>query len=536
MNTIYVFGHKKPDTDSVCGSIALSYLKNQMGLKTEPRILSEINLETAYVLNKFNVPIPKYLNDVKIQIRDVKYKKNYFINREESIYKTYKYMKEKEITGLPIVDNKKIFTGYVSLREIAKELIISSTTVINTSFDNISATLKAKEIYRHNNFINGRVIVSDYNLLNQNDFKNLIIVGANQNKILKHLIKNEAKLIILTKNRILTENEKELINNYNANVIITPFDLNKVIKTIDLSNPIKSIQRGSSAITIEPNDYLTDFIDLSNKYKHTNYPVVNSRGICEGMLRVIDTNEYTKKNVILVDHNDPSQSVDGLTEANIIEIVDHHNIGNISTTSPINFRNMSVGSVSTVVYHLFLEQNIEIPKTIAALMLSGILSDTLLFASPTTTKIDVEVAKKLSKISNINIKEYGLKLLKSGVSIAGLTEEDVIYKDFKNYVAGEHKVGVAQVFTTSFLEYKNNISNYIQTLNNISNNNNYKVVCLFITDILKNDSYLIYNESAQKYLEDAYGINNLTQGYLLKGVVSRKKQMVPLILDVIEKV
>ena len=197
---------------------------------------------------------------------------------------------------------------------------------------------------------------------------------------------------------------------------------------------------------------------------------------------------------------------------------------------------MSVGSVNTVIYYLFLEQSIKIPEKIAALMLSGILSDTLLFASPTTTDTDKEVAEKLSKITGINISEYGLELLTSGVSIEGLTEEEVIYKDFKTYTAGDHRVGVAQVFTTSFLEYKKNIKKYIEALNNISTNNNYKVVCLFVTDILNNDSYLIYNESAKKYIEDAYGIFNLTQGHLLKGVVSRKKQMVPLILEVIEKV
>lgn len=535
MEVIYVFGHKKPDTDAVCGSIALSYLKNQMGLKTEPRILSEINLETAYVLDKFKVPVPKYLNDVKTQIKDVKYKKNYFVKENESIYATYNYMTEKDVTGLPIVDSKNKFLGYVSLKEIAKELIITSSNVLDTSFDNLAITLNASSVFKHNNFVVGSVIVSHENLINNED-KDLIVIGANQKEILNALIKNKVKLIILTKNRILTEEEKSLINKHNVSVIITPYDINKVVKIINLSNPIKSIQRASTAICIEPNDYLSDFIEISNRYKHTNYPVVSSKGICEGMLRVIDTSEYIKKNVILVDHNDPSQSVDGISEANIIEIVDHHNIGNISTSSPINFRNMSVGSVNTVIYYLFLEQSIKIPEKIAALMLSGILSDTLLFASPTTTDTDKEVAEKLSKITGINISEYGLELLTSGVSIEGLTEEEVIYKDFKTYTAGDHRVGVAQVFTTSFLEYKQNINKYIEALNNISTNNNYKVVCLFVTDILNNDSYLIYNESAKKYIEDAYGIFNLTQGHLLKGVVSRKKQMVPLILEVIEKV
>ena len=193
MEVIYVFGHKKPDTDAVCGSIALSYLKNQMGLKTEPRILSEINLETAYVLDKFKVPVPKYLNDVKTQIKDVKYKKNYFVKENESIYATYNYMTEKDVTGLPIVGSKNKFLGYVSLKEIAKELIITSSNVLDTSFDNLAITLNASSVFKHNNFVVGSVIVSHENLINNED-KDLIVIGANQKEILNALIKNKVKL------------------------------------------------------------------------------------------------------------------------------------------------------------------------------------------------------------------------------------------------------------------------------------------------------------------------------------------------------
>lgn len=196
---------------------------------------------------------------------------------------------------------------------------------------------------------------------------------------------------------------------------------------------------------------------------------------------------------------------------------------------------MLVGSVNTVIYHLFIEQGLSIPQNIAGLMLSGIISDTLLLKSPTTTKLDLMVADELAKIAKVDIQKYGLELLSSGVSIKGMSKEEIIYKDFKSYVAGEYRVGVAQVFTTTFDIYKNEIAEYVKELNEISENNNYKIVCLFVTDIINNDSYLLFNEKAKNYLEDAYGIEDLYQGYLLKGVVSRKLQMVPLILEVIEK-
>ncbi|MDD2504939.1 MAG: putative manganese-dependent inorganic diphosphatase [Bacilli bacterium] len=538
MKKVLIFGHKKPDTDTVTGAIALSYLKNKMGLNTEPRVLGEINLETQYALNRFKTPVPRYLNDVKVQLKDIKYN-SFFINQNESIYNTYNYMSEKEITGIPIVDDNKRFIGYVSLKEIAKEMIINSSNVINTSFDNLTNTLNATKSYKYDDEIIGEAIsvTISYHMFVDNikiDNKS-IVIGCNRSHVLDHVLKNKAKLIVLMDSYSLTKAEINLIKKNKVNVIITPYDTFKISKIISLANPIKTIKRASTAVTFEPMDYLTDFIESSNKLKHTNYPIVNARGICEGMLRVIDTNEITRKDVILVDHNEPNQSVDGLGEANVIEIVDHHNIGNIYTHTPINFRNMSVGSVNTIIYHLFIEQGIKIPSNIAGLMLSGIISDTLLLESPTTTSLDKKVAKELSLIANVNLKKYGVDLLSSGVSKEGYTKEEIIYKDFKNYIAGENKVGIAQVFTTNYNEYQSETLEYVKILNDISKNNNYKVVCLFITDIFNNNSYLIFNESAKKFLEEAYSILELTQGHLLKGVVSRKKQMVPLILSFIEK-
>ena len=304
---------------------------------------------------------------------------------------------------------------------------------------------------------------------------------------------------------------------------------------ITLANPIKSIKRASSTVCFNTQDYLSDFLDISSKVKHTNYPILNSNGTCDGMLRVIDTNEISKKKVILVDHNDPGQSGEGLEEAEILEIVDHHNIGSVSTHNPINFRNMSVGSVNTIIYTLYMEYGVKIPKDIAGIMLSGIISDTLLFASPTTTDLDKKAAAVLAKIAGVNVDEYGMELLASGVSIKGLTIDEVIYKDFKNYTAGEYKAGIGQVFTTTFNDYVNDIDKYVKRLNEIADNNNYKVVCLFVTDFINNNSYALFNSEAASILSEAYNIDNIKEGELLKGFVSRKKQIVPNVLDILEK-
>ena len=539
MNKVLIFGHRKPDTDSVCGAISLSYLKNAIGVASEPRVLSEINKETEFALKTFGVETPKYLNDVKLQLKDVKYKKKYYVNENTSIYETYNYISDKKITGIPIVDDAKKFIGYVSLKEIASELIISSSNYLDTTFDNIAQTLNASSYIKFDDEICGNTlaVALPYRMFIDSvplGDKSIVIVGDREH-IIDHAIKRRVKLLIIINNRNLTPEELLLAKENRVNVIITPYDTFKTARTILLSNPIKKIKRAASAVCFNTQDYLSDFLDISNKLKHTNYPLLNNNGYCEGMLRVIDTSELMRKKVILVDHNDPAQSVEGLDEAEIVEVVDHHNIGNISTHNPINFRNMSVGSVNTIIYTLFNEYKVKIPREIAGLMLSGIVSDTLLFASPTTTDLDRETARSLAKIAKVDLEKYGMDLLASGVSIKGMSIDDVIYKDFKNYVAGEYKIGIGQVFTTTFDDYEADISKYVDRLDEIAVNNDYKVVCLFVTDFINNNSYALFNSEAASILSEAYNIDNIKEGELLKGFVSRKKQIVPNVLSILEK-
>ena len=364
--------------------------------------------------------------------------------------------------------------------------------------------------------------------------ENSILIVGNREHIINYALKSKIKLLIIISNHKLTKEQLSLAKKNKVNVIITPYDTFKTSRIISLSNPIKSIKRNTSAVCFSPSDYLSDILETSNKLKHTNYPIVNNKGICEGMLRLIDTHEYSKKKVILVDHNEQAQSVDGLDEADILEIVDHHNIGDINTITPINFRNMAVGSVNTIIYTLYEEQNIKIPKDIAGVMLSGIISDTLLLASPTTTELDKIVAKKLAKVAKLDLNKYGLELLSSGVSIEGMSITDIIYKDFKSYTINDNKFAIGQVFTTNFKDYQKDINSYVNELNNIAKSNNYKVVALFVTDIIHNNSYVIFNDKAKEYISDAFN-NNIEEGALIKNIVSRKKQIVPPIMSVLEK-
>ena len=274
---------------------------------------------------------------------------------------------------------------------------------------------------------------------------------------------------------------------------------------------------------------------MANKLGHTNYPIVDKKNTCLGMLKLIDANTFTRKKVILVDHNQQSQSVDGIDEANILEVIDHHNLGTIGTTMPISFRSMPVGCTCTVIYKMFQESNIPIPKNIAGIMLSAILSDTLMFKSPTTTDLDKETGKKLAKIAGINIDEYGLKMFKAASTIAGLSVEEVINSDFKSYKYEDSNLAISQIMTMDFADIKSRQDEFVSTLDSMCNIGNYKFAVLFITDIIQNGSYLLFNSDAKDEIAEAFNIDNIEQGVYLDGIVSRKKQMLPPLLEMLER-
>ncbi len=538
MQTTYIFGHKKPDTDSICASISLSYLKNKLGLKTEPMTLGEINKETKYALNYFNLKQPKYLNDVKLQVKDIEYKKNCYLNGKESINTGFNYMNKNDLTGLPIVNDNKKLVGLVTLKELAKELIQGNFVHLKTSYTNILNTLDGEEILKFDDEIEGNIMAAAFrsttfieNITIKED--DILIVG-DRNNILEYVITAKAKLIILVGNGKLSEHNYELAKQNKVNIIKTKHDTFYASKLIGLSNYIENVAF-SSPTTIQDTDYYSYFKEISDKTKHTNYPVVNKKGDCLGLFPLTLSSLKNPKQVILVDHNEKEQSVDGLEEANIIEVVDHHKLGTLATTMPINFRNMAVGSSNTIIYNLFKENKIVIPQNIAGAMLSGIISDTLLLKSPTTTKLDQEAVFELEKIANVDYNKYGMEMFKAGSSLEGISKENIIYQDFKKFNYNNENIGVGQVFTTDVDYILNEKEEYIKLLNDISNNDNYKIILLFITDIINNGSYVLYNDESHDIIMESYKLDKLMQGHYLKNVVSRKKQIIPPILETLEK-
>lgn len=538
MDKTLIFGHRNPDTDTVCSAISLAYLENKRGVHAEARVLGHINRETAFALQHFGVKEPEYLNNVKVQLRNVHYNKGVMLEENASLIEVVDYMHEKNCTAVPIVDNEKHITGLITLKEIANIFVENSKDHLYTSYQHIVAALKGKEILHFHDEFNGKLYAGSYQsqtFIEKVEFtpSDILIVG-DRYKVVEHAIKSGISLIVLTGNLELDETLLNEAREKRVSIISSSYDTYNTCNKIALSNYVKSLDLNKTPAVVYDQDYLTDFTTMAQKLGHTNYPILNKKEEVLGLIRVTDTGKYDKKNVILVDHNSLEQSVSGIDEASIVEIIDHHNLGAIGTSIPINVRCMPVGCTCTILYQLYQEYNVNIPKEMAGLMLSAILSDTLILKSPTTTDMDRKAVLELSKICDENYEEYGYQMLKAGSSIAGMSVDDVIYQDFKSYKIGNDTLGISQIITMDFDNIKENINDYVNKLDELSKND-YAAVTVFITDIIKNGSYVLYNTNAKNIVEDSFDLEEVTEGTFIKDLVSRKKQMLPKLMESFER-
>jgi len=531
MKKTYIFGHKNPDTDSVTSAIALSYLKNKQGLNTKPVILDDLNTETEFVLKYFGIEVPQFLNDVKLKIEDIDYYKDFYVRENVSVLKAYENIKEKGVTAIPVIDENKKLLGLVTLKSIASELVSGNFNELLTSYENIVETLKGKEILKFEEEIEGNILVAAYGsdkILSEIKMdSNTILIVGNRGRVVDYAIDNKVKLLIAIGGQNLTKEQLDLARENHVNVILTDYDSFHTAKLIGLSSYVKNLLNKGRIESINKKDDLDILLEISSRQGYNNYPVVNERGKCEGLIRITDINQKNRKKVILVDHNEIEQSVIGLEEAEIIEIVDHHKIGDLTTTKPINFRNMSVGSTNTIVYMMYQEARIEIPTQIAGIMFSGIISDTVNFTSPTTTKIDIEVANELAQIAGIDKKKYAMKMFKEGTDISKKTTEEIITGDLKVFQIDNQKIGVSQVFTLSAEDILLEKEKYIKAMEEIKSAKGYSMIIMYLTDIVKKGSYVLYCESAIELLKDTMENEEIYQGIYMPGILSRKKQIIP---------
>ena len=532
MNT-YIIGHKNPDTDSIVSAIAVSYLKNKMGEEAIPCRIGKTNKETDFVLDYFNLEPPKFLNNVKIQMKDINYSRVVGVLPSSSILQVYREMERRKLKSMPIVNKSDHLVGLVTMKDIAMALIRGDIYHLKTSMLNILQDLEAKLLNGQEEEIDGFIsVIAFYSgtvigseIINENS---IIIVG-NRFDIIEYAIKQKVRLIIVTggcrvPKKLLLEAEHDEIN-----IISTDKDSYTTSKLIHQCNYINSVMKNSGIIQFGENEYLDDLKEEIINSNHSNYPVINSEQQFLGFVGKRHLFNPDRKRVVLVDHNEYGQSVDGLKEAEITEIIDHHKIGDISTSMPIMFRNVPVGSTCTIVYYMFKNYNIDIEKKIAGGLISGILSDTLMLKSPTTTDSDREAVAELNKILALDIDLFTMEMFKTGTSLEGQSIKDIFYKDFKEFIIDEHKIGIGQVFTLDIEDVFNRKDEFVDFIGEVHHNREYNLTLMMITDILHNGSYLLYESLNSKLISTAFEIGT-DQGLFVKGVVSRKKQALPKIM------
>lgn len=539
MEKYYVFGHQNPDTDSVTAAINLANLKRKLGVNAEERVLGDINKETKYVLDYFKVKEPRYLNDVKIKIKDIEYRKNCLLTSDKSIEQVYQYMQKKNTTGVPIVNRNKELLGLITAKDILNKVFFLNDSTLNTSYDNLIRTIKGEEVLRVGNEINGKVIAAAFN---HETFENNIIltnedivITGDRHSIIEYALVSKVNLLILVGNASLSKEHTRLAKKNKVNVIKTKLNTFEVSRVILYSNYISKILNKEAEHVLHEKDYYDTFLAQSELLKIDNYPVVDKNNKCLGLLRKSEISNPYKKKVILVDHNEMDQSATGLEEAEITEIVDHHKIGKISTNSPINFRNMIVGSSNTIIYFLYKENGIKITKQTAGLMLAGILSDTINFKSPTTTETDRKVAKELNKIAKIKIDKFALNMFKAGTSLEGMSIDDVLNVDSKTFRVGTTSFTISQMLTLNYEEILKNKDEYLSEIEKIKDLTNVNHYLFAITDIMNNGSYFIYDEDSEELIKNAFHLKKIEEGVFVENIISRKKQIVPSIMNILEK-
>lgn len=533
--SIYVIGHKNPDTDSITSAITYSNLKKKLGYNTKPYRLGEMNLESKFVLDYFAVEPIQAIDNVKIQLQDLAFDKIKALTSDVSIRYTYNYMSENRVRTQPIVNESNELIGIVTMRDIAMSLISGNYYKINTSLENVSRDLEAEVLNEGDISIDGNILIMAYHYdtikkQEEVDQDSIVIVGDRYD-IIELCIKEQVKLIIITGNVKIPEHLTNLAKIYGVSMVRTQFDSYTTAKYINQVNFLSSIMI-TTPITFNAKDYLEDFKEEIQNQPHSNYPIIDDDHKYLGMVNRRHILNPGKKKVILVDHNEYRQSAEGLNEAEILEIVDHHKLGDISTTLPITFRNSPVGSTNTIVYQMYQEQGIVIEPKIAGLMIAGILSDTLLLKSPTTTTMDREAIKGLEKIIDIDINDFAMEMFKEGTSLTGQSTEEIFHKDFKEFHLYGEKVGIAQVFTLDIEDVFNRKEEFIEYIKDIFNSKEHYLTLLLVTDILNEGSYLLFEAQNKQLLSIAFD-RRIEEGDYVENLVSRKKQVLPKIMKAI---
>lgn len=539
---IWVIGHKNPDTDSICAAIAYTDLKNKLGEGAyESKRAGQLNEETKYVLDYFQVPAPGFVSDVGAQVKDIEIRTTSGVSNHISMKKAWELMKEENVVTLPVTTDQGQLEGLIITGDIATSYMdVYDNEILaraRTQYKNIKETLEGTllEGNEHGYFVKGKVVVAATSPEMMEEYitdDDLVILG-NRYEVQLCALEMNASCLIVCSGSPVSKTIRKMAAERGCVVISTPYDTFTVARLINQSIPIKYFMRREHLVTFGTEEYVDAVKEVMSKERHRDFPILDPDGRYVGMISRRNLLNMKKKQVILVDHNEKSQAVDGIGGAEILEIIDHHRLGSLETISPVFFRNQPLGCTSTIIYQMYQEKGIEVTQKIAGLLCSAIISDTLMFRSPTCTPMDRQAAEALAQIAGIRIEEHAKNMFQAGSDFKSKSPEEIFYQDFKTFFAAEMEFGVCQISAMSRDELKDVEEKLAPYLEKVLSERKLSMVYVMLTNILEESTWLIYQgENARRIAERAFHVRQAegAGGLELRGVVSRKKQFIPSIM------
>lgn len=545
-NSVWIIGHKNPDTDSICAAIAYAALKNQTEREQYvPKRAGAMNGETQYVLDYFGVEAPEEVYDVGAQVKDINIRRTAGVRDGITLKKAWELMQTERVVTLPIVNESRKLAGLISNNDIAMcYMEVSNQESLSQArprYHNIIETLNGTLLTgnEHGIFMHGKVEVAAGNRERVEEYiakDDLVILGDRDEMQVRSLELDVSCMIICGGSQV-SKQILEMAKSRDCVLISTPYDTFTTARLINQSMPIRSIMTRNNLVTFELDDYVDDIREVMSKERHRDFPVLDENGDYVGMISRRNLLSMQKKRVILVDHNEKTQAVDGISGAEILEIIDHHRLGSLETMSPVFFRNQPLGSTSSIIWSMYQEKGIEVDPKIAGLLCAAIISDTLMFRSPTCTQYDREAAQTLAQIAGIDIETFASNMFRAGSDFSKKTIEEICYLDFKTFTAEKITFGVSQISAMSALDLADVKSRVQEYLDTMLLERKLDMVFIMLTDIVQEQSQILCaGEGAARILAQAFVRAQVEENEtLLKGVVSRKKQFIPELIRALQE-
>ena len=543
-----VLGHRNPDTDSICSAICYAGFKHQLtGENYEPCRAGNVNPETQYVLDYFKLKAPRLVENVKTQVKDIEIRKTKGVSRGISLKNAWGLMQENNVVTLPCVTEEGLLEGVITIGDITKSYMnLYDSSIISkacTKYANILDTLEGSMVVGDSEayFDRGKVLIAAANpdlMENYIEKHDLVILG-NRYESQLCAIEMEAGCIIVCEGAGVSLTIRKLAQERGCAVITTPYDTYTTARLINQSMPISYFMTKENIIEFSEEDYLDDIREIMASKRHRDFPILDSDGKYIGMISRRNLLGAKGKSIILVDHNEKSQAVEGMESADIREIIDHHRLGTVETMSPVFFRNQPLGCTATIIYQMYQENHIEIDKTTAGLLCSAIISDTLLFRSPTCTPIDKAAGLALAQIAGLDIEKYAIDMFSAGSNLKGKSDGDIFYQDFKRFTVGNSVFGIGQITSLNAVELKDLRSRMSIYTEKEREQHEIDMMFFMLTNILTESTDLICTGQGAEQLianafhvkdEDMENVSGQTGIVKLPGVVSRKKQLAPQIM------